>query len=66
VLALIFGVFPLIPFEADLGHISTYVQCMVLATAGTRHPRRAVTLIASWVPARRAQRLDPVAVIRQD
>ena len=26
----------------------------------------AVTVIASWVPARRAQRLDPVAVIRQD
>jgi hypothetical protein len=25
-----------------------------------------VTVIASWVPARRAQRLDPVAVIRQD
>lgn len=26
----------------------------------------AVTVVASWVPARRAMRLDPVAVIRQD
>jgi ABC-type lipoprotein release transport system permease subunit len=25
-----------------------------------------VTVMASWIPARRAMRLDPVAVIRQD